>query len=103
MSKRKLMQLVDEGIVTGWDDPRMPTISGMRRRGVTPSVLRDFAYRIGVTKYPSLTEVGVFEHAMRDEFNRVALRRMAVLRPLKVVITQLSRRQNGRARRSQQS
>src|SRR6478609_8742997 len=87
MSKRKLKQLVDEGIVNGWDDPRLPTISGMRRRGVTPSVLRDFAYRIGITKYPSLTEVGALEYAMRDEFNRVALRRMAVLHPLKVVIS----------------
>ncbi len=87
MSKRKLKQLVDEGLVGGWDDPRLPTISGMRRRGVTASVLRDFAYRIGITKYPSLTEVDALEHAMRDEFNKTALRRLAVLRPLKVVIT----------------
>jgi glutaminyl-tRNA synthetase len=87
MSKRKLKQLVDEALVSGWDDPRLPTISGMRRRGVTASVLRDFAYRIGITKYPSLTEVDALEYAMRDEFNRTALRRLAVLRPLKVVIT----------------
>ncbi len=87
MSKRKLKQLVDEALVNGWDDPRLPTISGMRRRGVTASVLRDFAYRIGITKYPSLTEVDALEYAMRDEFNRTALRRLAVLRPLKVVIT----------------
>ena len=87
MSKRKLKQLVDEGLVKGWDDPRLPTISGMRRRGVTASVLRDFAYRIGITKYPSMTEVDVLEYAMRDEFNKTALRRLAVLRPLKVVIT----------------
>jgi glutaminyl-tRNA synthetase len=87
MSKRKLKQLVDEGMVGGWDDPRLPTISGMRRRGVTASVLRDFAYRIGITKYPSLTEVDALEYAMRDEFNKTALRRLAVLRPLKVVIT----------------
>jgi glutaminyl-tRNA synthetase len=87
MSKRKLKQLVDEGFVTGWDDPRLPTISGMRRRGVTPSVLRDFAYRIGITKYPSLTEVDALEYAMREEFNKTALRRLAVLHPLKVVIT----------------
>jgi glutaminyl-tRNA synthetase len=87
MSKRKLKQLVDEGFVTGWDDPRLPTISGMRRRGVTPSVLRDFAYRIGITKYPSLTEVDALEYAMREEFNKSALRRLAVLHPLKVVIT----------------
>ncbi len=87
MSKRKLKQLVEEGFVRGWDDPRLPTISGMRRRGVTPSVLRDFAYRIGITKYPSLTEVDALEHAMRDEFNKTALRRLAVLDPLKVVVT----------------
>jgi glutaminyl-tRNA synthetase len=87
MSKRKLKQLVDEGFVRGWDDPRLPTISGMRRRGVTPSVLRDFAYRIGITKYPSLTEVDALEYAIRGEFNRTALRRLAVLHPLKVVLT----------------
>jgi glutaminyl-tRNA synthetase len=87
MSKRKLKQLVDEGLVDGWDDPRLPTISGMRRRGVTASVLRDFAYRIGITKYPSMTEVDALEYGMRDEFNKTALRRLAVLRPLKVVIT----------------
>jgi glutaminyl-tRNA synthetase len=87
MSKRKLKQLVDEGLVKGWDDPRLPTISGMRRRGVTPSVLRDFAYRIGITKYPSMTEVDALEYAIRDEFNRTALRRLAVLHPLKVVVT----------------
>ena len=86
MSKRKLKQLVDDGLVNGWDDPRMPTISGMRRRGVTASVLRDFSYRIGITKYPSLTEVDALEHAVRDEFNKTAVRRLAVLRPLKVVI-----------------
>ena len=87
MSKRKLKQLVDDGLVKGWDDPRLPTISGMRRRGVTASVLRDFAYRIGITKYPSMTEVDALEYAMRAEFNRTALRRLAVLHPLKVVIT----------------
>ncbi len=87
MSKRKLKQLVDDGLVSGWDDPRLPTISGMRRRGVTASVLREFAYRIGITKYPSLTEVDALEYAMRNEFNQTALRRLAVLHPLMVVIT----------------
>ena len=87
MSKRKLKQLVDEGLVSGWDDPRLPTISGMRRRGVTASVLRDFTYRIGITKYPSLTEVDALEFAMRSALNKTAPRRLAVLHPLKVVIT----------------
>lgn len=89
MSKRKLMALVKDGIVRGWDDPRMPTISGLRRRGVTPEALRHFAYNIGITKYNSLTDVAVLEHAIRDDLNKRALRRMAVLRPLKVVITNL--------------
>jgi glutaminyl-tRNA synthetase len=87
MSKRKLLQLVNEKIVTGWDDPRMPTISGMRRRGVTPQGLRNFAYHIGVTKYNGITDVAVLEHAMREDLNKRALRRLAVLRPIKVVIT----------------
>jgi glutaminyl-tRNA synthetase len=87
MSKRKLLQLVNEKLVSGWDDPRMPTISGIRRRGVTPEALRDFAYNIGVTKYNGLTDVAVLEHAIRNDLNRHALRRLAVLRPLKIVIT----------------
>ncbi len=87
MSKRKLMQLVNEKLVTGWDDPRMPTICGLRRRGVTAEALRAFAYNIGITKYNSLTDVAVLEHAIREDLNKRALRRLAVLRPIKVVIT----------------
>jgi len=73
--------------VSGWDDPRMPTISGLRRRGVTPQALRDFAYNIGITKYNALTDVAVLEYAIREDLNRRAQRRLAVLRPIKVVIT----------------
>jgi glutaminyl-tRNA synthetase len=87
MSKRKLMQLVNENLVTGWDDPRMPTISGIRRRGVTPQALRNFAYNIGITKYNGITDVAVLEFAIRDDLNQRAQRRLAVLRPIKVVIT----------------
>lgn len=87
LSKRKLMQLVDEGHVSGWDDPRMPTLSGMRRRGVTAGALRAFAYHIGITKYDGLTDVAVLEHTIRNELNRTASRRLAVLRPIKVVVT----------------
>ncbi|MEQ1860063.1 MAG: glutamine--tRNA ligase/YqeY domain fusion protein [Chthoniobacteraceae bacterium] len=89
MSKRKLMALVKEGLVTGWDDPRMPTISGFRRRGVTPEAMRTFAIGVGVTKFNSLTDVAVLEHAIREDLNQRALRRLGVLRPLKVVITNL--------------
>lgn len=87
LSKRKLLQLVQEGVVSGWDDPRMPTLSGLRRRGVTPEAVRAFAYNIGITKYDGLTDVAVLEHAIREDLNRRALRRLAVLRPLRLVIT----------------
>jgi glutaminyl-tRNA synthetase len=87
VSKRKLIQLVNEKYVTGWDDPRMPTISGIRRRGVTPEALRAFAIGVGVTKYVSVTDIAVYEHAIREDLNKVALRRLSVLRPLKIIIT----------------
>jgi glutaminyl-tRNA synthetase len=87
MSKRKLIQLVNEKLVKDWDDPRMLTISGLRRRGVTASALRAFAYNIGITKYPSMTDMALLEHTVRNEFNRTAARRLAVLRPIKVVLT----------------
>jgi glutaminyl-tRNA synthetase len=87
MSKRKLIQLVNDQVVTGWDDPRLNTISGLRRRGITAAALRSFAYHIGVTKYVSVTDIAVLEHAVREDLNRHALRRLAVLRPIKVVLT----------------
>jgi glutaminyl-tRNA synthetase len=87
MSKRKLIQLVNENLINGWDDPRMLTISGLRRRGVTPTALRSLAYNVGVTKYPSVTDMALLEHTERDELNRTAIRRLVVLRPIKVVLT----------------
>jgi glutaminyl-tRNA synthetase len=87
MSKRKLLQLVEEKRVSGWDDPRMPTIAGMRRRGVTPESLRDFAERIGVAKNNSMVDLALFEHVLREDLNLRAPRVLAVLRPLKVVLT----------------
>ncbi len=86
MSKRKLTQLVEEGYVRGWDDPRMPTIAGMRRRGYAPESIRDFCERIGVTKADNMVEMSLLENCVRDDLNRRAPRAMAVLRPLKVVI-----------------
>ncbi|WP_024506933.1 glutamine--tRNA ligase/YqeY domain fusion protein [Bradyrhizobium sp. ARR65] len=86
LSKRVLTQLVREGHVSGWDDPRMPTIAGLKRRGVPPAAVREFVRRIGVAKSNSVVDVGMLEFCIREELNRTALRRMAVLRPLKVVI-----------------
>jgi glutaminyl-tRNA synthetase len=86
LSKRVLTELVRDGHVAGWDDPRMPTLAGLRRRGVPPAAIREFVKRIGVAKANSTVDVAMFEHAIRDELNRTALRRMAVLRPLRVVI-----------------
>ncbi len=86
MSKRKLLQLVEEGHVHGWDDPRMPTISGLRRRGYTPEAIREFCERIGVAKRDSTVEVEMLEHAIREDLNKRAPRVMAVLRPLRVVL-----------------
>lgn len=87
MSKRKLLQLVNEGHVDGWDDPRMPTISGMRRRGYTPEAINEFCERIGVAKRDNIVDVGLLEFCVREHLNRLALRRMVVFDPLKVVIT----------------
>jgi len=87
MSKRKLLQLVEEKLVSGWDDPRMPTIAGLRRRGVTPESIRHFCHRIGVTKYNGMTDIALLEHSIREDLNKRAPRVMAVLRPLKVVLT----------------
>jgi len=86
LSKRKLMQLVNEGAVSGWDDPRMPTISGLRRRGIPPESIREFATRIGVSRADATVEYGMLEFCTRTLLNKIALRRMAVLNPLKVVI-----------------
>ncbi len=86
LSKRKLRRLVDEGMVSGWDDPRMPTLSGLRRRGYPPEAIRDFANRVGLTKNQSMTDVAMLEASVREYLNRHAPRRMAVLRPLRVVI-----------------
>jgi glutaminyl-tRNA synthetase len=86
LSKRVLTQLVNGGHVSGWDDPRMPTIAGLRRRGVPPEAIRDFAKRVGVAKANSVVDYGMFEFCVREALNKTALRRMAVLRPLKVVI-----------------
>ncbi len=86
LSKRKLLQLVSEGYVNGWDDPRMPTLSGMRRRGYTPESIRDFCDRIGVAKRDNVVEIAMLEHCVRDDLNKRAARVMGVLRPVRLVI-----------------
>jgi glutaminyl-tRNA synthetase len=87
MSKRKLLQLVEQNHVEGWDDPRIPTITGLRRRGYTPEAIRDFCARIGVAKKENVIDMAQLEHSVREDLNRIAPRVMTVLRPLKVVIT----------------
>ncbi|ACU06432.1 glutaminyl-tRNA synthetase [Pedobacter heparinus DSM 2366] len=87
MSKRKLLQLVNEGVVSGWDDPRMPTISGLKRRGYTPESIREFCERIGVAKRENLIELGLLEFCIREHLNKTATRVMAVMDPIKLVIT----------------
>lgn len=87
MSKRKLLQLVEEDIVTGWDDPRMPTISGLRRRGYTPASIRTFSETAGISKRDNVTDVALLEHCIKDDLNKTAPRVMAVLNPIKLVIT----------------
>ena len=86
LSKRWLLQLVDEKRVDGWDDPRMPTLSGLRRRGYTPEAIREFCRRIGVAKADSVVDIQLLEHCLREHMNRVGVRRMAVLRPIKLVL-----------------
>jgi glutaminyl-tRNA synthetase len=87
MSKRKFLQLVEQGLVSGWDDPRMPTITGLRRRGYTPEAIRDFCSRIGVAKKENVIDIAQLEHSIREDLNKRAPRVMGVLRPLKVVLT----------------
>jgi glutaminyl-tRNA synthetase len=89
VSKRKLLQIINEKIVSGWDDPRLPTLAGLRRRGIPAAALRKFVIGVGVTKYESVTEIAVFEHAVREELNLIAPRRLAVLKPLKLVLTNI--------------
>ena len=86
MSKRKLLQLAQQGLVNGWDDPRMPTISGMRRRGYSPAAVRNFCKRIGVNKFNSTIDIALLEHCLREDLNKTSPRVMAVLKPLKVII-----------------
>lgn len=90
ISKRRLLKLVEEGVVSGWDDPRLATLSGLRRRGVPASALRRFVTSVGVTKYDSVTDIALFEHTVRDELNAASPRRLAVLKPIRVVLTNLA-------------
>jgi len=94
MSKRKLLQLVNEGVVSGWDDPRMPTISGLRRRGYTPESIREFCERIGIAKRENLIELSLLEFCVREHLNKTANRVMAVLDPIKLIITNYPEGQN---------
>jgi len=89
VSKRNLLRLVQEKVVSGWDDPRMPTLTGLRRRGIPASAVRNFVTGVGVTKFNSVTDIAVFEHAIRDELNSAAQRRLAVLKPIRVVLTNI--------------
>ena len=87
MSKRKLLQLVQENYVDGWDDPRMPTLSGMRRKGYTPDAIRNLCDRVGVAKRENLIDIGLLEFFVREHLNKIALRRMVVFDPIKIVLT----------------
>ena len=87
MSKRKLQQLVEKGLVDGWDDPRLPTVAGLRRRGYTPNAIREFCDRIGVAKWDAITDYNLLEFCVREDLNKTAQRRIAVLKPLRVIIT----------------
>jgi len=89
LSKRNILRLVQEKVVTGWDDPRLPTLSGLRRRGIPASAIRKFVIGVGVTTFNSVTEIAVLEHAIREELNTAAVRRLAVLRPVKLVLTNI--------------
>ena len=102
MSKRKLLELVEEGHVSGWDDPRMPTLVGMRRRGYTPEAIRAFCDRIGVAKRENIVDVALLEHAVREDLNRRAPRVMGVLEPLRVVIENYPEDGSGALRGRQQ-
>ncbi len=89
LSKRNILRLVQEKIVAGWDDPRLPTLSGLRRRGIPASAIRKFVTSVGVTTFNSVTDIAVFEHAVREELNTLAPRRLAVLKPIKIVLTNI--------------